>query len=88
MVWHIWAVVLILSTVDPALLIVSSVDSGEALLVDSVVYICCQGPQWWPAKREEPAWQSRVVCLLPNILISCRRENISDSVCTGRAGGG
>lgn len=45
---HVWAVVLILSTVDPAVLIVSRVDSGEALLVDSAAYICCQGPQWWP----------------------------------------
>lgn len=37
-------VVLIPSSVDPALLIVSGVDSEEALLVDLLVYICCQGP--------------------------------------------
>lgn len=85
---HIWAVLIILRPVDSPQLILSSVDSGEALLVDSLAYICRQSPQWWPAKRKGAARPSRVVCLSPNILISCRRENISDSVCTGRAGGG
>lgn len=53
--WYGMCGLIILSGVDASLLIVSCVDSGEALLVDSVVYICCQGPWWWPAKREEPA---------------------------------
>lgn len=55
-----------LRAVDPTLLIVSRVDSGETLLVDFLVYICCQ-LLWWLTKYEESAWQSRAVCLLPNL---------------------